>query len=73
MWLCIGCFCDCGEYDGVDDVHDNKDIKSITDDINIGLEYLIFLFVVVIKYVLCEYQSARAEKLSRQDKWTVCR
>ena len=55
MWLCIGYFCDCGEYDGVDDVHDNKDSEFITDDINIGLEYLIFLFGVVIKYVLCEY------------------
>ena len=54
MWLCIGCFCDCGEYDGVDDVHDNKYIKFITDDINIGLEYLIFLFVVVIKCVFEE-------------------
>ena len=54
MWLCIGCFCDCGEYDGVDDVQDNKDSEFITDNINIGLEYLIFLFVIVIKYVFEE-------------------
>ena len=74
MWLCKGCYCDGGEYDGVDDTHDKTYITTETvDSVRFRLEnicvrfkvcllYLLLAFVIASTYVLCEYHSGVSRK-----------
>ena len=72
--MCNGCYCDGGEYNGVDDTHDVTWVTTETFDslrlwlenncvrFNVCLLYLLLAFVIASAYVLCEYHSGVSRK-----------